>query len=513
MRRAPSPTLGVQFRRGGSGAAALAVLLLAAPASPSAPGRALLLGDFEDGEAAAPLGSEWTAFFKDTGEEEPPIALEVVPSLRGGMELRIAGRLPDDGTPASWGGAFIDLSVDGAGELDLIAYERLAFRARTDEPALYAVRMECAETRENSRSIVFPADRAGDEVSIPLWRFAPSHRRATRIAFTLADQTPGAAFSLHLDDVAIETATARARAELQESAIPWAPSVQAGWESARARQQPLLMYFTSGVVDRCREFELGAVGGGAFHRAAEAGPLVLVDVSASMDLARQFNVYRVPRFVAMSPADFRTVVVDPLVDGAGWEDLLRDSIGSLAVADAPAVHRASTAAASASASTLIDDFSDMSLQNRAGGMWHPFGRGDRGDIAHRFIPAREGNLALEVFGAIPPAGPDGTTWAGVACDLSPGGGAPRDLRFFRTLDFLAASNGPGRYAVRIENEPHGAGSAMVQLELFPGLQRFSIPLAAFPTGVDAATRIVWVALDPRPGQEFHLVLDDVAFSQ
>lgn len=472
----------------------------------------IVIDDFESGDdLVSRLGSEWEPFFKDIGSSRDPITAEVVAAPGSGHELKVSGHLPDDGSPGTWGGIFIDLSQDGTIARDLFQFEQLSFRVRTDDPALYIVRLEDPHLRENSRGIVFPADTVGDEVSIPLWRFAPSHRAATRITFLRAEQIPGASFSLYLDDVSIETATARARTELMEAGIPWAPSVTVAWDRARSRQQPLLMYFTSSIVNRCREFEEEALGQGKFRDLVDGNTLALIDVSTNLDLARRFNVYRVPSFVAMNPSNRQTLLIDPLRYGDNWGKQLSETVRSFTIerVDLPRTNLARSEAQV----TLIDDFSDVSAMNRVGGMWHAFSTGDRGDVAHRFVLVESDNFALEIFGKVPDAQPGGMTWAGVSCDLSPNRAIPRNLTGFRALEFSAASSTTGRYGVRLENTQYGPHSTTIVLDTAPTLQRYSIPLHAFTTGVENVTSIVWVAIDPRPGQPFHLILDDVALAR
>lgn len=468
----------------------------------------LPIDGFEDGDTLSEAGTSWTTFSKDGGAS---IAANVVDSADGGKELEVGGVLPDDGTGATWGGVFCDLSPDGATPRDLSGFERLDFSVRTKSPGLYRVRIEDAVARENSTNVFFPAVEAPNRISIPLWRFRSGTARAVRIVFARAEDRPGDPLHLVLDDVRLETAAAGAADALQATSLPWAPSLTVAWEEARRSGRPLLMYFTSGVASRCRDFERDVMAGEEFRSAANLYAMLAVDVSAGRDLSERFGIYRVPAFVTMDPETRASVVLDPERSEGPLPSQLRRIAATVSAREVAPVARAAVRIPS-TATALIDDFSDGNFLNRANGKWGAFSRGDNGDIVPRLILAGAGNFAFEAFGRLP-AAPDGATWGGIFCDLSPDGATPRDLRAFRTIEFQAWSDKARRCVLKIENAPSAHDSAAVAFDAQPQPQTFRIPLAAFASGVDQATRVAWLPADPAPGADFRLVVDNLSFSR
>lgn len=488
-----------------AGSACLAaVILLPAVLAAARPG--LSIDDFADGDTASALGTPWTSFAKDGGAS---IVLAAVPAAQAGFELEASGALPDDGSGTTWGGFFCDFSPAGQPPRDLSPFERLDFTVRSSEPGLYRVRIEDAALRENSTNVFFPVEESADRISIPLWRFRTGVARAARVCFARAEDRPGDPFHLVLAEVRLESAAAPSLGLADATSIPWAPSLAVAWEDARASRRPMLMYFTSGVASRCRDFERGTLARDDVRDAATLYAMLAVDVSAGRDLSERFGVYRVPAFVAMDPATRESVVLDPERAGGDLAPQLRQIAARFAAREVrPVVHKAAPIAATGMA--LIDDFADGNFLNRANGLWGAFSRGDRGDIAPRLLLAGNGDFALEAFGRLP-SSDDGVSWGGMFCDLSPECATPRDLRAFRAVEFLAWSDRSRRCLLKIENRPAAHESAAVAFDVWPQPRTVSIPLASFASGVDQATRVVWMPADLSPGTEFRLIVDNLAF--
>jgi hypothetical protein len=156
---------------------------------------------------------------------------------------------------------------------------------------------------------------------------------------------------------------------------------------------------------------------------------------------------------------------------------------------------------------VIDDFSDRNDLNEVGGRWGTFDAGDQGMITHRFVEISAGNIALEVHGGFP-TGEGGATWGGVYTDITPNRAEPRNLMGFRWLAFICQSREAGVYQVHLENGP-GQRSNVQIFRVGSAPARIALPIPEFGPVAGGATTIVWSKVDPKPGQQFSLVLDDV----
>jgi hypothetical protein len=143
------------------------------------------------------LGGKWGAF---SAGDRGDIVLKFVDDGRGGSALEADGVLPVFPGGVTWGGVYCDLGARREAR-DLRPYKALQFRARSEAPAAFDVRIENPRDTHKSTNVGFNADREFASVTIPLTAFSTGVGDSTVITWKLRDEKAGARFHLVLDDV------------------------------------------------------------------------------------------------------------------------------------------------------------------------------------------------------------------------------------------------------------------------------------------------------------------------
>jgi hypothetical protein len=469
-------------------------------------GKDWTLDSFEDGDLRSELGWVWEAFAID---DEETISVQVSEDAEGNHRLVATGKLPDKGTGFTYGGVLcVPEDTDRPTPESFEAFRGIAFRASSDSPSYYSLRIEHQELRHNSTNVVFPVTRSMQEFFIPLSEFKTGISLTTGLAFTRLVDTPGASFHLELDDIRfVSEAPSDATAARLESMATWAPSLEVAWQNANFQSKPLLLYFWSDFAVPCHVFEDRLIEAGSFDRFRDSFVLAKVDVNQNRSFVQQCNVWRVPAFMVLEPGSGRRTV---LYAGNETGELETAVLGYLqSRADLESASE-SVAPAERYHVVTIDSFSDRNELNDVGGKWGTFAAGDTGAIVGRFVDLGGGNLAYEADGHYP--NQQTGTFGGIFCDLAPDRATPRNLASFRWISFITKSSTPGMYQIHLEDS-QGGRSPAVQFQVTTQPLRVTIPLARFGPVVGNTTTLVWTDPNPVPGGRLNLLLDDLMVIQ
>ncbi|MCB2156055.1 thioredoxin family protein [bacterium] len=464
-----------------------------------------IFDNFEDHNLRSEVGWTWDYFAKG---DAPTIGLMVDLDDQGSGYLMSRGTLPDDGTGFTVGGIFCapaDRETNPVEPIDFSSFDALAFRAASDRPAYYNVRIEQKEQGYNSTNVAFPVTEEMQDFLIPLSEFKSGTSQSTAMAFTCLVDEPGAIFHLKLDDIRFVRGMLQGthRAGL-EARADWAATPKIGWQNARFHNKPMLFYFSSRFALPCQLFEERLIENQEFPELAREFVLARVDVNQYQSLVRRYNVWRVPSFIVLEPASGR---MTSLYSGARTAELALEMRNYLKNRPEKDMVAQDVAPSQRYHIVHIDDFTDRNDINEVGGHWGTYAMGDRGDIDRRIVDLGGGNLALQVAGVYP-GKPGDPTYGGVYCDLAPDRGTSRDLSKFRWISFICRSSESDVFQIHLE-DGNGAQAKPQQFHASADPARVTIPLASFGDIAGRATTIVWSEPNPMPGRKFELVLDDV----
>lgn len=467
----------------------------------------ILVDDFEDADLTSEIGWSWSVFAKHEAET---ISMYITEEAGQGSRLIASGKLPDFQDGFTYGGIVCGpIDRETAEPIDLSQFAAIGFRAASDRPGYYAIRVEQAGIGYNSTNVVIPVTDHMQQFFVPMDQFATGSSATTALTFTRLVDEPGAPFHLELDDLALyrENPSDSFNNNLGATA-EWAPSPEIAWQNAKFENKPLLCYFSSEMALPCQEFENRLVEYPEFSKLAESFILTRLNVNQHRDVASRYDVWRVPSFLVFEPVSGRSA---PLYEGSDVKELGKTMNQYLK--ERPEQHMVASQEPPSQRYNvvMVDDFSDRNQINMAGGTWNTFEMGDQGDILPRFLDLGGGNLALEIKGRYP-GSPGAETYGGFYCELSRNRTISYDLSKYRWISWVCYSSTPSLYQIHLEDAAQQRGQS-VQFQVGAQPSRITLPISYLGEQARNSATIVWTQPEPRGGQTFHLVIDDVMLIQ